>query len=452
MTMLAEQLLLAKGIRIPHREKDVLAALETLREPPGVVKRRKARQFAIAAAGLSPTTEGVEGGNAQIANAAAIIGGLAPGDALAARGVSITDQDVPTIARQNIETVEGTTVEWNVVAPQGGRVLALSTQRRLLEAVPEDLRPYLTAEVDASVLWETQTFLRTLMSTGGIYRVDGGEDGAQGVLDSIWGGLPFTELPPLPFPRMWFEARSPDGNFMPLWRGTPPEGSWNANDTSELWGLGITEVVPGSSWGICVVRKDDWDYIASGSGGLDDPGDYYMRTTGHRFKDGSILSSLRYERVDAHELLTTAQSPDSLFIPMNADQQTVSFSEYAYRGAMLAWAVVLADIVTARNVDRREAFLPRKAQKQMQRAAPRQRFESRIYNVSIATATGEAKDETGNYLSVRFMVRGHWRKSQAEHARWVESKGDHCVWVAGYVKGPPGAPWKGRPIYVEPNA
>jgi len=26
------------------------------------------------------------------------------------------------------------------------------------------------------------------------------------------------------------------------------------------------------------------------------------------------------------------------------------------------------------------------------------------------------------------------------------------VWVAGYVKGPPGAPWKGRPIYVEPNA
>src|SRR4051812_22175173 len=122
MTMLAEQLLLAKGIRIPHREKDVLAALETLREPPGVVKRRKARQFAIAAAGLSPTAEGVEGGNAQIANAAAIIGGLAPGDALAARGVSITDQDVPTIARQNIETVEGTTVEWNVVAPQGGRV------------------------------------------------------------------------------------------------------------------------------------------------------------------------------------------------------------------------------------------------------------------------------------------------------------------------------------------
>jgi hypothetical protein len=33
---------------------------------------------------------------------------------------------------------------------------------------------------------------------------------------------------------------------------------------------------------------------------------------------------------------------------------------------MLAWAIVLADIVTARNVDRREAFLPRKTQKQMQ--------------------------------------------------------------------------------------
>jgi hypothetical protein len=439
--LLAEKLLLAKGYRIPHREKDVLLALETLREPPGVVNRRKARQYAIQAAGISvgigETGElGIRGGSTMIGNP---------------EGVSITDQAEHTMVRHS-PGYDETHVDWNVISPTGqARLLALSAHDELLRAVPPELRRYLTADVDQEVLHEQHTFLRALMSTGGIYRVDGGEDGAQGVLDSIWGGLPFTELPPLPYPRMWFEARGPSGDFMPLWHGTPPEDVWNANDTSELWGLGITEVVPGQSWGIIVVRKDDWEYVASGSGGLDDPADYYQRTSGHRFKDGSILSSLRYERVDLHELLTVAKHPDALFIPMDADQPMVADSEYAYRGAMLAWAVVLADMVTARNVDRRETFLPRKALKQMHRAAPRQRFESRIYNVSIATATSDAKDETGNYLTVRFLVRGHWRVSTADHAKWQDSKGAYCVWIAGYVKGPAGAPWKGRPIYTEPG-
>jgi hypothetical protein len=78
-------------------------------------------------------------------------------------------------------------------------------------------------------------------------------------------------------------------------------------------------------------------------------------------------------------------------------------------------------------------------------------FFARVYDVSISTTTGDAKDETGNYLHVRFMVRGHWRISDSEHAEWVEAKEARCIWVRAHIKGPPGMPWKGRAVYVEPR-
>jgi hypothetical protein len=428
VALLVEKLLLAKDSRISKREKDVLAGLETLREPVGVVNRRKAKQIALNAAGVATARQGLAGGPTQIATD---------------QGIRVDPEAAEKLARHE--------VSWHHRA-SGGSVMSIPTSADMVLAVPPELRPYLTYEKDQEVLADTMTWLRAVMSTGGLYRVDGGELGAQGVLDSVWGGLPFTELPPLPFARMWFEARGPNGDHVPLWQGSPPDGSWNANDTSELWGMAITEIVPGASWGVCAVRKDDWEYVSEGSGGSDTPNDYYYNTSGHRYKDGQRLCSLRYERLELYELTVVPDTQDALFMPLDADQPTVAHSEQAYRAAMLAWAVCLVDMVTARNVDRRQAFLPRKAMKQLGRVAPRQRFEPRIYEVSIATATGDAKDETGNYLSCRFVVRGHWRKSWAEHAKWIDSKEAYCVWVTGHVKGPPGAPWKGRAVYVEPGA
>jgi hypothetical protein len=401
MALLVEKLLLAKGAHLPHREAAVIAAMEILPEPPGIVKRRLAREAALRSL-------------------------YAPEDFLGPFIVA-SEEDRKTWAMTN--------------SREDGVAMEVPLTPDMMRNVPPDLHPYLTDEVDQEIAFDVQMYAKVVMSTGGIYRLDGGEDGIMGVLDSVWGGLPLTELPPLPYPRMWFEARGPDGEPVPLWETEPPEGAWNGPDSRELWGLAVTEIAPGSVWGLLAMRKPDWTYrFEEGS----------LRRGHEKFRPGDWMASTRYERVSIAELnLLTPDSPRGMFALMDDDDDVVAASEGAYRGAMLAWAIVLADVVTARNVDRREWFLSRKAQKQMSRVAPRRRFESRVYDVSIATATGDAKDETGRHLSVRFLVRGHWRVSHAEHARYIDAKEAHCVWVAAYVKGPPGAPWKGRPVYTE---
>lgn len=398
--MLAEHLLLAKGFHLPTRERETLAALDQLREPPGVVMRRRARLYATKAITGAKPREIEDGTHDNI-------GGV---------GIPITDEQFRLTAPDRPDG-------------RGHAAAYLQITPELVAAIPRELRPYLTREAEMGISYDVEMFVKTLMCTGGLYRLDGGEDGTQGVLDSIWGGLPIGDLPPLPYPRMWFEARNAQGQFVPLWKGDPPEGSWNGLDAGVLWALGITEITPGTTWGVIVVRQPDWTYEA------DD--------------EDRTLSALRYERIHRVDLQMTPMSAGAMFV-MPDDEDGKPDSEAAYRGAMASWALVLADIVTARNVDRREAPFARKTRKQLQRAAPGGRFAPRLYNVSIATATDDPLDETHRSLSVRFLVRGHWRVSKALHAKWIDSKEAHCVWVAAYVKGPAGAPWKGRPVYVEP--
>jgi hypothetical protein len=395
MALLVENLLLAKGMHLPHREAAVLAGLEMLNEPPAIVRRREARNAAL-----------------RSANPKVILDG----------GHTIWASDDQSFS----EPWSATSVQ---ITPE------------MVANVPPDLRRYLTDQVDMEVSGDVMLYAKIVMSTGGVYRLDGGEDGIKGVLDSVWGGLPLTELPPLPYPRMWFEARGEHGEPVALWDTEPPEGSWNGPDSRELWGLAVTEIIPGHTWGMLAVRKSDWSYQLEADA---------LRRGTEKFQEGDWLTSLRYERVSVEEMnLLVPSSAGGIFAQRDDDDGVVSASEGAYRGAMLAWGVVLADVVTARNVDRREFSLGRKAHRQMDRVAPGGRFGSRLYDVSIATATGDAKDETGQHLTVRFLVRGHWRVSHAEHARWIDAKEARCVWVAAYVKGPPGAPWKGRPIYKE---
>jgi hypothetical protein len=399
--LLAEKLLLDMGIHLPVRERDAVKALEVLREPFGIVQRRKAREYL-----RGPMIE--------------------YGEQMQGKPI------VETLADDEIRTSIG---------PQGVLAYTMPVTPELVQRVPEELRRYLHRDSEPDLAYDDQVFVKGMISTGGLYRLDGGEDGTQGVLDSVFGGLPLTELPPLPYSRMWFEARGPDGGYVPLWSITPPEGSWNANDSRELWGVAISEIVPGSSWGVAVVRKDTWTYEV-----LEEAEPKPFRSLTGEAMVHSVLTSIRYERVSARDLLLSPSRPEDMFGPEH-DVGT----EGAYRGAMMAWAICLADMVTARNVDRRESFLSRRVKRQLDRVAVGGKFAARVYDVSIATATGDAMDETGRHLSVRFLVRGHWRKSQADHAQWVDAKEAHCVWIPGFVKGPPGAPWKGRPVYVEPK-
>lgn len=427
MAMLAEELLLAMGFHLPTREREVVAAMETLGEPPLIVNRRLARTAMINKLMDFVKNEAAERGDHEMIKALeAHEGGSAWG----------------------IEFQGGHCFVRNYSKPKDDPEHLIETKlnlREMRESVPKDLQQYLVKGTDDLAQYESAVFLRSILSTGGIYRLDGGENGTQGVLDSIWGGLPFTELPKLPYPRMWFEARDQHGQPCPLWRGNPPEDAWNRVDCGELWGIAISEISPGTAWAVVAVRHSGWFYETHIE--LQKKGDEYERVDSD---SGLMFDSHRYERLDREMIQYLPPDQSHLWIKDEEDRRRYD-SESAYRGAMMGWAVTLVDIVTARNIDLRETFLPSRAVKQLTRAAPLKKFFSRVYDVSISTSSSDAKDETGNYLTVRFMVRGHWRISDSERAEWVEAKEAHCIWIRAHIKGPPGAPWKGRPVYVEPK-
>lgn len=439
MVMLAETLLLAKGLHLPIREREVVRAMDALGEPPIILKRRQARTYICNLLLTSLKEEAEQVGDVELTaelsdiHAAGAWGLEQVGDELFLKSFIVRDRAPEDPMR-----------DYHIDHPTGRRTTVKIS--KLMEEMPADLRPYLSKRLSDLAQYESHVFLKSLISTGGIYRLDGGEMGTQGVLDSIWGGLPFTDLPKLPFPRMWFEARDKDGQPCPLWCGNPPPGTWNADDAGKLWGMAISEIAQGSAWAVVAVRHPEWVYQTNNQIEMsaDGSGKYVQLDA-----EASIMCDThRYERIDATGFEHVPDSQDQLWIQAEGgpDQHV---SEAAYRGAMLAWAVCLADIVTARNVDRRETFLSSKVRKQLTRAAPLRKFFTRVYDVSIATSTSDAKDETGRFLNCRFLVRGHWRVADVEHAEWVEAKEARCIWVRSYIKGPPGAPWRGRPVYVE---
>jgi len=424
MALLAETLLLAKGANFPTHEKAVIKAMDSLEEPPYLIARRQARMR------LSDTiTKEVirEVGDTN-PRAAEYLNHVRTSEAW---GMTFKDGHCNLVSMDE-------NFDFEVELPN-------LTIEKIMNMLDEDTRRYLRKDAEMMSGYESAVFLRAILSTGGIYRLDGGELGTQGVLDSIWGGLPFTDLPKLPYPRMWFEARDENNQPVPLWRGNPPEGAWNAADCGELWGMAISELAQGTSWAIVAVRHPEWFYSTTKT--ITPEASRFVRTD----EDAPVFfDTHRYERVDLNALKVLPPTQDGIWI-MEEESNERYTSEANYRAAMMAWAIVLADIVTARNVDRRETFMSSKVRKQMTRAAPMKKFDARVYNVSISTASDDAKDETGNHLHVRFMVRGHWRISDAPHAEYVEAKEYTCVWVRSHIKGPPGAPWKGRPIYVEPK-
>jgi hypothetical protein len=60
------------------------------------------------------------------------------------------------------------------------------------------------------------------------------------------------------------------------------------------------------------------------------------------------------------------------------------------------------------------------------------------YWVSMADSGSTARGASDRTYHCRWLVSGHWR-----HYR----TGDK-TWIRAYVKGPKGAPWKGRPVHL----
>jgi hypothetical protein len=105
--------------------------------------------------------------------------------------------------------------------------------------------------------------------------------------------------------------------------------------------------------------------------------------------------------------------------------------------AMAAWQAILLvqliDVLGARQV---ELSIPRPHRRAHERR--HQHSHPAVYFVDLRQA-GDQKPGSGREYRHRWLVRGHWRHL-ADGRR---------TWVRPYVKGPAGAPWRGRPIYVD---
>jgi hypothetical protein len=131
--------------------------------------------------------------------------------------------------------------------------------------------------------------------------------------------------------------------------------------------------------------------------------------------------------------------------------KTIKVWEQRHLAGMLQLAINGAMLITARGVPRREQQLPRHQRKRImrQRWAPRM---PKLYYVDLAQA-GEAEEIPGKTRTyhVRWLVSGHWRHIEGGDSLCTCWEHRHsprvATYIEPYVKGPPGAPWIGRPVH-----
>jgi len=112
-------------------------------------------------------------------------------------------------------------------------------------------------------------------------------------------------------------------------------------------------------------------------------------------------------------------------------------------------AIGIIHLITARNAPPQEVRLPRPQRKRIARDPRSASAASRVYYVDLHTA-GETETSLGSSREyhVRWLVRGHWRHIASGRTFCTCCNPEQiATWVAPYIKGPPGAPWKGKQVH-----
>jgi hypothetical protein len=206
-------------------------------------------------------------------------------------------------------------------------------------------------------------------------------------------------FPPLPFPRIWIEM----SHLTPLVRLTG-DGT-ESHGTLDLLGVAIAEVEQGRVWDIYLPFQFDAE------------AEFF-------FLAGRIGPS------------TVIVADDSLIY---GDATFAAIREIA---------VGAVHLVTARNAPPEEVMLPRHQRK---RLPPRPDGSSlRLYYVDLHAAGDHesASAAASREYRVRWLVRGHWRHLLRGRTFCTCCDPPQIAsWVAPYIKGPPGAPWKGKQVH-----
>lgn len=251
------------------------------------------------------------------------------------------------------------------------------------------IAPGLPSNVDDES--EKAQWLDTMLRTANLYVIDTDQatDAITDAVASALAGDDRYEMPPLPVSRIAIEGLSIDKT----WR-IPATDQFDLS----VDGVLIDELEIGKRWRTMVLF-----YPVEGERFLDAPG---MAIYGDvSLRDGALSMG---------------------------DRSTLPSGVIAIE-TMLA---VLTNLITARWVSagewpKNKSSAPLKLSKHFPCLA-------QPYWVSMSNSGRENNGVSDRAYHCRWLVSGHWRRH----------KNGKLSWVRAYVKGPKGAPWKGRPVHL----
>lgn len=278
-------------------------------------------------------------------------------------------------------------------------------------------------ELDASRVVGATAVART----GGIFALDPGDGQAL----NHYADSPLEELPPLPYPRCWFEVWDDESE-----RPCVIQDFVDADGREEqLVAYGLLEVEPAARWdvfamfnGVGVDRMSvrAWQLRALAHVDLNDP----------RIRTHGTIGG-KPDRTPG----PIAVVPDG---GVGDEFDHVPEEHAALLNSVLMAPLWFAQLITTLGVRLPSVPLPRAEKRRIER-----RFgpgHPSIYRVDLRGAGDQHPGRGDQQFFHRWLVRGHYREH--EHGRYVVPGKGACSWVRPYVKGPAGAPWKGRPVYT----
>jgi hypothetical protein len=236
---------------------------------------------------------------------------------------------------------------------------------------------------------------------------------------------PIEVLPPLPFTRVWLEIAN----------ANPGELQFVDNDGRMSWtrGFAIIEEEPGERWHIVTPLLDRQGLIELLDAGVAPEKAFMYATT---------LKDYPLKRYEEHGMIAAAVGRPGIDFDLGDERLNQRMVLMALLPEMLIQVLHTLGVVTE------PTQLPRPRRREFRN---RYGYEHPVpYRVHVRSVPEPKQGKGDREYHHRWLVRGHYRKHE-RGTHFVRGKGV-CTWVRPYVKGPNGAPWKGRPIYTTAEA
>lgn len=254
-----------------------------------------------------------------------------------------------------------------------------------------------------------------MLRTATLFVVD--HDEAQQAIATA-GDCPMDEFPPLPYPRIAFECSEDVGWQVYLNTTAPTEAAArldieqrvaNGEDPAYIIDLVmVNEAQQGREWHVIhLTRIPDTDMPT---------GDVRQAVCLRLTSDGGVQVA-KATQGDEDPTQTWEDPPPGLAAP----------------SLLTRTPVELAHLVNARGV----SLVDISSRADRRRAARRGFVFPSVYWVDLRSSFETNRGASDREYHCRWLVRGHWRHLDETRRTWVRP----------YIKGPTGAPWKGRPVY-----